>query len=90
MPLRRSRGLPKEVAVAASTLERAVKKATGETADVLRARTLEETRALAEKRHPRRFKFISRFPFIGRGNVLLDRTVSHKGVEAALDDALRD
>jgi hypothetical protein len=90
MPSRSSRYLPKEAAVAASTLERAVRKATGETADALRARTIEETRRVAEKRHGYRTRFISWFPFIGRGNVLRDCTISHEGVEAALDDALRD
>jgi hypothetical protein len=81
--------LPKEAAVAASTLERAVKKATGESADALRTRPLADTRRIAEKRHGAPFRFTSKFPFIGRGNVLRDRTVSHKEVEAALDDALR-
>lgn len=34
-------------------------------------------------------KFVSRFPFIGRGNVLRDKIVSHDQVERELDEALK-
>jgi hypothetical protein len=71
-------------------LEKAVEKATGEAVNMLRARSIEETRRVAEKRHKRPFKFTSRFPFIGRGNVLRDRVVSHDEVERGLDEVLRD
>ena len=72
-----------------ATIERAVKLATGEDADVLRARSLDEHRQIVEGRHGgRRMRFLSHFPFLGRGSVLHDRTVSHDQVEAELDAAL--
>ena len=78
------------LAMKASTiLEQAVEQLTGESVAQLRGRSLEETRALAEKRSGRPFQFISSFPFIGRGNVMRDRVISHQEVEASLDRALR-
>ena len=71
-------------------LQRAVEKATGETILQLRGRSLEDTRRVAEQRNRRPLKFISKFPFIGRGNVMRDRLVTHDAVEASLDEALRD
>lgn len=70
------------------SLERAIEASTGERVEVLRSRTLEETRLVAEKKHRRPMKFVSHFPFIGRGNVLRDRLVSHEQVEADLDAVL--
>jgi hypothetical protein len=70
------------------SLERAVEASTGERVEVIRSRSLEETRRLAEKRQGRPLKFVSHFPFIGRGNVLRDRLVSHEQVEADLDAVL--
>ena len=71
-------------------LDRAVRDATGESADVLRRRSIADTRRIAEERHNSPLKFISVFPFIGRGNILRDRTVTRADVERALDDGLRD
>ena len=72
-----------------ATIERAVRLATGESADVLRARPLDEHRRIVEaKLGGRRMRFLSHFPFIGRGSVLHDRTVTHEQVEADLDAAL--
>jgi hypothetical protein len=34
-------------------------------------------------------KFESRFPLIGRGNVMRDRVIDHESVEADLEQALR-
>lgn len=73
-----------------SVLERAVERATGENVDVLRARPISDTRRIAEQRRGRPFQIISRFPFIGRGNVMRDRILSHERVEAELDRALRN
>ncbi len=81
--------MPKEAAVVLATIERAVKLATGEDAAVLRARPLDEHRRAVEAKHGgRRMRFLSHFPFLGRGSVLHDRTVSHEQVEADLDAAL--
>lgn len=76
--------------MAVASLERAVRKATGESADVLRGRTLAEGRRLAEAKHGTSTWFRSWFPLIGRGNVLRDCTVTHSQVEAGLDAALAD
>lgn len=70
-------------------LERAVELATGETVETLRSRTLEENRSAVEAKG-RAFVFKREFPFIGRGNVMCDRIVTHADVELALDQALRD
>jgi hypothetical protein len=72
------------------TLEKAVEKATGEKIEDLRSRSLEETRRVAESRHRRPLIFISKFPFIGRGNVMRDRLITHEEVEESLDEALKD
>ena len=77
-----------QASTASAILEQAVEQLTGESVALLRSRSLEETRKVAEKRHGRAFRFISRFPFIGRGNVLRDRLVTRKDVEATLDRAL--
>jgi hypothetical protein len=73
---------------ALSTLEKAVEASTGERVEVLRSRSLEETRRLAEKKYRRPLKFVSHFPFIGRGNILRDRIVGHEQIEADLDAIL--
>ncbi len=71
-------------------LKRAVEQATGESLDVLRSRSIDETRRVAEKRRGKRFVFTSKFPFIGRGNVMRDKVITREEVDAYLDDALRD
>lgn len=71
-------------------LKQAVEQATGESIEVLRSRSLEENRRVAEKRHGRRLFFTSKFPFIGRGNVMRDRLITRQDIDAALDEALGD
>lgn len=71
-------------------LDQAIERATGESVEELRLRTIEETRRIAEERTGRAMRFMSAFPFIGRGNVLRDRVISHDDVEAVLDRALRE
>ncbi len=71
-------------------LERAIELATGESVEELRLRTMDETRRIAEQRAGHAMRFMSAFPFIGRGNVLRDRVVSHDDVEAELTRALRE
>lgn len=76
--------------MAIEILEKALEKACGESVSKLRSRTLEENRRLAEKKHGLLARFVSYFPFIGRGNVLRNRLVTHEEVEKRLDEALRD
>lgn len=59
-------------------LERAVERATGESVEVLRNRSLEEHRRLAETRHGRSMRVAS----------AVQELLTHEQVEAALDDAL--
>ncbi len=55
----------------------------------IRSTPLSELRKIFEKRNGgKRMTFKSFFPFIGRGNVLGDRLVSHDEVEATLDSVL--
>ena len=70
-------------------LERAVERATGEKIDDLRRTPIDDRRRMIERRTRRPFRFTTAFPFIGRGNVLRDRILSHEEVETALRNALR-
>jgi hypothetical protein len=71
-------------------LERAVEKITGKSAASLRLLTLEEWRSEIEARHGKRMRFVSRFPFIGRGNIMRGKVVNHDQVEHYVDHAIRD
>ena len=71
------------------SLEKSVEQLTGQKAKELRNHTLSSLRAKVESEHGAPLRFVSRFPFIGRGNVLRDRVVSHQSVEQQLDAALR-
>jgi len=74
---------------ALATLERAVEAATNESIDSLRRVPIDERRNRVERITGRTLAFISRFPFIGRGNVMRDRLVSHSAAETSLTEALR-
>ncbi|MDD4889159.1 MAG: hypothetical protein PHU85_04460 [Phycisphaerae bacterium] len=71
-------------------LEKAVERATGESAETLRNTPVDDRRRQIERTNGVRLRFTSKFPFIGRGNVLRDRIVDHAFVERALKEALRD
>lgn len=71
------------------SLEKTVSSMTGEAAYVLRSQTLDERRKVLEARYKTSMKFISKFPFIGRGNVLRDKIISGAEVNALLDSALQ-
>ena len=75
---------------AKNAFERAVERATGESIDSLRRTPIDERRQTIEKAAGHPLKFKSRFPVIGRGNVLRDRTVDHEEAEAAFWKAVRD
>lgn len=69
-------------------LELSVEKLTGKTVTALRDLSIEGYRLEIELVHKEPLRFISRFPFIGRGNVLRDRIVERKKVEEQLDAVL--
>jgi hypothetical protein len=70
------------------TFEKNVERWTGRNVKELRRETIEETRkSLALKGIL--IRLFSEFPFIGRGNILRDKIVSHEDVEKELDKALR-
>ena len=68
---------------------RAVELATGEKLEALQRMPLDERRRMTEAKHGAPMRFPSWFPFIGRGNVLRDRALTHSQVEAALTKALK-
>jgi len=71
------------------SLEKVVEHDTGERADDLRFQPLDEFRTKIERAHKRVLHFVSKFPFIGRGNVMRDKIVDHATVNRMLDAALR-
>lgn len=75
---------------ALEAVEAAVLLSTGRTADELRGMSPSELRLLAESRHGEPLRITTRFPFVGRGNVLRDRLLSHQAVEEMLTEALRE
>lgn len=70
-------------------LERTVERITGQSAEILRSQTLTELRQKTEARVKHKLRFVSRFPLIGRGNVMRDKTVDHETVERLLEQSLR-
>jgi hypothetical protein len=79
-----------EKAMNADEFDHAIEIAVGERLDVIRGTPVEERRRTIESRLGRAIRFVSHFPFIGRGNVLRDRFVSHEQAEGMLEEALRD
>jgi len=69
--------------------EKTIEKILGEPIADIRNRPLDEQRRLIENKHKKPMKFETRFPFIGRGNILRDRTVDNETVEKLLDEALK-
>ena len=67
--------------MATKSFEKAVELATGVSVEVLRDTPVDERRSTIERALGRPLRFPSRFPLIGRGNVLRDRAVSHDEVE---------
>lgn len=71
------------------TLVRAIERATGESIESLRAMPIDERRRKIEKKQGSRLVITRNFPFIGRGNVMRDETMSHEEIEKQLDEVLR-
>jgi len=69
-------------------LEKTVEKVTGEKADILRTRTIDETRIRLEQKGVK-IKFFSAFPFIGRGNVQRDNVLSSSEINKMVDAAIK-
>lgn len=72
------------------SLEKVVERDTGEKADDLRSQPLDEFRIKMERAHNRVMHFVSKFPFIGRGNIMREKIVDHATVNRMLDAAIRD
>jgi len=70
-------------------LEVSVERLTGKTVNDLRQFSIEDYRLELETRHKRPLRFVSRFPFIGRGNVMRDRIINSAKIEKQLDAMLR-
>lgn len=71
------------------SLVRAIEETTGESIETLRRVPLDEQRKKIEKKTGWRLVITNNFPFIGRGNVMRDETVSHPEIEKQLDEVLR-
>jgi len=80
-----------EVAMAntVAILERAVKRATGEDVETLRKTPLGQQRKKASVRTGEKTKFVTRFPLIGRGNVLGNRIKTTDQINAELNEAFQ-
>ena len=62
--------------------------ATRRPADYAERTPLDELRRDEERKRDSPLKFVSYFPWIGRGSVMRDCLVSHQEAEAAYDDAI--
>jgi hypothetical protein len=70
------------------TFEDAVRFATGRSIEEIRETPIDVHRGEIEARRGEPSQFRSRFPLIGRGNVLRSRMVSHETVEKDFERAL--
>ena len=71
-------------------LESVAQRATGKSAQELRDQPISELRREVETKSRRRMRFLSNFLFVGRGNVIRDKILSHGQVETLLDEALKE
>lgn len=69
-------------------LERAVEKLTNTSAEILRSTPIDEHRNAMKKRGII-VRFLSRFPFIGRGNIMRDKILDHDAVERQFEESVR-
>ena len=72
-----------------SRVEKTVERITHTTVSELRNRSLEDQRARVENKHGHPIRFVTRYPTIGRGNIMRDRTKSHTEINSIVDHALR-
>ncbi len=74
--------------MSASAVRDTTEQATGQS-DYAESTPLDELRRNEERKRGSPLKFVSYFPWIGRGSVMRDRLVSHQEAEAAYDDAIK-
>lgn len=75
--------------MAETRIDRTIAESTGYSIEYLKNTPLDELRKDAEKQRGHPLKFMSIFPWIGRGNTMRDRLVSHEEAVAAYDDAIQ-
>ena len=76
--------------MASLLFDAAVEKGTGQSVDSLRRTPLDELRRAAEARLGRPIKFVTAFPWVGRGNVLRGRLITREEAETAYERAIRE
>lgn len=69
--------------------EKTIEESTGLSIRHIRETPLDELRREAEEKRGKPLRFVSFFPWVGRGSVMRDRLISHEEAEAAYDDAIR-
>jgi hypothetical protein len=73
------------------TIVRAIESEMGKTIREVQEQTLSDRRREVEANHKgRKMIFPVNFPFIGRGNVLRDRVLSHEEIDKQFNEALKD
>ena len=80
---------PGDLVMAETLIDRTIAESTGHSVEYLKNTPLDELRQNAEKKRGRPLRFVTVFPWIGRGNLMHDCLVSHEEAVAAYDDAIR-
>ena len=62
-----------------------ISKKTGLSIDKIRQMSPREQKLYLEKRNNKKINFVSKFPFIGRGNVLRDGIIDNKDINRQID-----
>lgn len=70
-------------------LKKFVESATGESLTTIDNESIEEGRARVEKKSGRPVEVVSRWPLVGRGNVMSSKLISHSEIERDLDRCLK-
>lgn len=71
-----------------TAFQKVVERRAGKSIGELRETTLSDARASWEKKHGRKLRFATNWPFVGRGNVMHGHTLPNSEVEAMVDEAL--
>ncbi len=72
-----------------SKVEKNAEKITGLSLAQIKAISPEKFRTYLEQKNNKPISFTSEFPVIGRGNVLRDRLITSKSLNAEIDEILR-
>lgn len=70
-------------------VEKTVERITNISVSDLRKRTLTEQRDAAEQKGRGEMRFVTRYPTIGRGNIIRERSISHANIEEMIDRELK-